>query len=379
MVPILLENNYYLPLIYGFRVANCIAAGIWNDSKYILTQVEGLGLRYAQMLHEKDIKTFGRLMECTPGQIELATGRNQPFGIKILKSVESIPLCNMNITHLKSAPNQHEYKVELRLKKPSALVKKTHAFHLLIGSSSGSMIKSTKICAFKLTSPVTYSIKFKPTIANETIQFNLISYDFVGIDVKYEIHLCNSIKNMPKSSSGGSKYFEDSLWDGIDDQTLLKMCEQQEAIQMSEGPYAMKPKPTDCNPGPITTVGKRRLAKIQLKWPGKLKSVPEIAKITSQFPVLDQENNCLHICKDKSKCLHLCCKIGVKGIKRSRSKSKKPSEDNSTDETELAKKTTKNDIIRKNVEEHLMKEECDEIGYDDDDTLFIQYKETSKS
>ena len=319
IVPLLMANKSYFPLLYGLKIANAINVGMWQDCKYILKQVNGIGHHYAQQLHSIGIKSFEHLQECEPGKIELvindnkATGRNPPFGVNLVKKVEGIKLPTMGIVKLKSGPTHYEYRIEVGLKKPSVGSPNDRAnFHLLIGSSTGKLIKSSKLSLQHLVKKTSFSIKYKPTLSNESIKFSLLSNDYVGIDFEQEVHLGNTVRLMAtKSSSGGSKYFEDQLWGGIDDQTLFEMCDQQQGIF---NPTLPKINSTI----PATAVGKRaKLTKLKLPLNNQDQN---FAAIIPQLKANNQDSECKHPCQDKASCRHLCCKIGVRQPRSNSSK-----------------------------------------------------------
>ena len=262
-----------------------------------------------------------------------------------MKKAELVPMIKMGVTKLKSGPTNFEYLVEVKLKKPgNSNPHDRSTFQLLIGSNSGNLVKSVKLSIQQLVNKQSFTVKYHPKISNEVLKFSMISSDYCGIDLEQEIQLENTIK-LARSSTGGSKYFEDNLWENVDEQQLFKICEQQEQkYQVGEPSFK-------------TPVTKTHL-KFPLSSPDQnlMLDIPEIQNLKQNST---QDTNCKHTCHDKSCCRHLCCKIGVKPKVKGAKKSKSLIEKSPVVQKKIKKRLVMRNITRTSVWSDL--DELDEI------------------
>ena len=56
---------------------------MWENSKSVLRQIEGVGPQLANLLVTAKIDSFASLARTQPSQIEFIVGRNPPFGAKV--------------------------------------------------------------------------------------------------------------------------------------------------------------------------------------------------------------------------------------------------------------------------------------------------------
>lgn len=75
-----------------------LAAKCLNNTQALLQQIEGIGMRYSQILWEKGIRSIAQLVNTSARQIESLANRNPPFGAKTLSAASSLPICSAAVS-----------------------------------------------------------------------------------------------------------------------------------------------------------------------------------------------------------------------------------------------------------------------------------------
>ena len=75
----------------------CLQAHSWHDSPTVLRQIRGLGISAVKKLGMKGIKTFEKLRQIEPEQLEIWLNRSTPFGQEVLSDLERIPRYELTV------------------------------------------------------------------------------------------------------------------------------------------------------------------------------------------------------------------------------------------------------------------------------------------
>ena len=75
----------------------CLQARSWHDSPAVLRQIRGLGISSVRKLGVKGIKTFEKLGQIEPEQLEMWLNRSTPFGREVLSDLERIPRYELTV------------------------------------------------------------------------------------------------------------------------------------------------------------------------------------------------------------------------------------------------------------------------------------------
>ena len=75
----------------------CLHARSWHDSPTVLRQIRGLGMSYVRRLGLKGVKTFERLGQSEPEELEMWLNRSTPFGKDLLTDLERIPRYELKV------------------------------------------------------------------------------------------------------------------------------------------------------------------------------------------------------------------------------------------------------------------------------------------
>ncbi|KAL6634739.1 hypothetical protein ACP70R_027410 [Stipagrostis hirtigluma subsp. patula] len=81
----------YRSAVNSMILAKCLQQKLWESSPFLLKQLPGIGIVTAKALKTAGIDTFESLSTADARKIEIATGRNYPFGNHIKESMSSLP------------------------------------------------------------------------------------------------------------------------------------------------------------------------------------------------------------------------------------------------------------------------------------------------
>ncbi|CAG8821796.1 13913_t:CDS:2, partial [Dentiscutata erythropus] len=96
--------------------ARCIKVKMWDDSPFLLRQLNGIGEQYTKKLAEIGIKTFEQLIKCEAWKIETACNRHPPFGHNVRDTVMTLPMIKLDINHGFSKSKEYDlYVVNINL------------------------------------------------------------------------------------------------------------------------------------------------------------------------------------------------------------------------------------------------------------------------
>ncbi|XP_036370754.1 probable ATP-dependent DNA helicase HFM1 isoform X2 [Octopus sinensis] len=266
---ILWLKDCHKSLINAIYINKCFKARIWENSKYVTKQLEGIGQSLSNALVNAGIVNFDKVSETNPRELELITNRHPPFGNQLKEAVMGLPKYNIAIKQVQPVttnPRKRctEIEIMIAMKNKEDIVKNgttspQHTSALIVANADNHILYRRKIMdrilleenGFVKKVPVRNSMK------GPEIFVNLISFDWVGIDV---------------SRSFTPIYHDYS-------------CQPEVALRL-----------------PASSL------------PNKVCHQPDTKP--RQAPSKDN-TKCQHRCLNKKECSHQCCKVGVKKPQRS--------------------------------------------------------------
>jgi len=84
-------------LLATVTLERCLRARTWHDLPGVLRQLKGLGPVYVRTLALRGIKSFEKLRQTEPEELEVWCKRSTPFGREILKSLERVPKYQLEV------------------------------------------------------------------------------------------------------------------------------------------------------------------------------------------------------------------------------------------------------------------------------------------
>ncbi|XP_062219674.1 ATP-dependent DNA helicase MER3 homolog [Phragmites australis] len=176
----------YRSAINSMILAKCLHQKLWENSLFLLKQLPGIGIVTAKALKTAGIYTFESLAAADARKIELATGRNYPFGNHIKESLSSLPpKIDINIEDAGNRMGKSTIIVTLTRLSQAVQSSKCNYADMVVGSEEDNVILfHEKIRTQDFFSP--YSVKLFvpcPQNARVTLKIDLIFEEYVGLDV----------------------------------------------------------------------------------------------------------------------------------------------------------------------------------------------------
>ncbi|XP_061171634.1 probable ATP-dependent DNA helicase HFM1 [Saccostrea echinata] len=224
LVELLWLKADYKSLLSAVQLMKCLKARLWEDSKYISKQLDGIGPALSNALVNAGITTFQKILESNPRELELIVNRHPPFGNQLRDLVSCLPKYELTIEQVsKYHENLADIVIHLVISNPKQLgIRKTlpenHTCVLLIGDEDNKVIYKRKIMDVLLLKEhgITKKLEIKRAAKGPELFINLISQEWVGLDVQitytpYYIgakkvsNISNAVESVPKCQVDNQK------------------------------------------------------------------------------------------------------------------------------------------------------------------------------
>ncbi|XP_037315462.2 probable ATP-dependent DNA helicase HFM1 [Pungitius pungitius] len=263
-------------------LAKCFRAKLWENSFYVSKQLEKIGQTLSTAMVNAGLTTFSKIEQINARELELIVNRHPPFGNQIKESATNLPKYEVTLEQLpRYSCATAEIVVKVNLKNQAQLLSRRtapddHYISLIIGNSDNAVVFLQKLTDLVLLKCGSWSKKIEVAKASkgEEISVNLISSQYVGLDIQHKFNVYYS----------GARRFGNE----IPSNTPFDPTGQRPQHA------ALKPHSTD------QAAGHRESA----------------TSATDQD--LSNKRQCNHYCKNKDLCGHDCCKVGV-AVARKRS------------------------------------------------------------
>ncbi|KAF5890936.1 putative ATP-dependent DNA helicase HFM1 isoform X1, partial [Clarias magur] len=261
-------------------LAKCFRAKLWEDSPYISKQLDRIGLSLANAMVNAGLTTFSKIEAINARELELIVNRHPPFGNQIKEAVNRLPKYEVSLEQLpRYSVSSAEIVITVNLKNFTELMSKRtapdhHYVTLIIGDCDNSVVFQQKILDTLLLKSGSWSrrIEVTRTPAGDEISINLISSEYVGLDIQQKFSAFYS----------GAKTFRAESYE-VESPAFIRSTRG--ALQRNN----ITEKPATPH---ATTVQRDR---------GK----------TDPAETAPSKRQCHHFCRNKQLCGHECCKSGV--------------------------------------------------------------------
>eukprot|EP00106_Octopus_bimaculoides_P001678 XP_014769120.1 PREDICTED: probable ATP-dependent DNA helicase HFM1 [Octopus bimaculoides] len=266
---ILWLKDCHKSLINAIYINKCFKARIWENSKYVTKQLEGIGQSLSNALVNAGIVNFDKVSEANPRELELITNRHPPFGNQLKEGVKGLPKYNIVIKQIQPVTTNPwkrctEIEINIQIKNKEDIVKngttsQQHTSALIVANADNHILYRRKIMDRNLLEENGFvkKVPVRNSMKGPEIFVNLISFDWVGVDVSTSFTPINHDYS----------------------------CQPEKALSL-----------------PASSL------------PSKVRHQPDTRP--RQAPSKDN-TKCLHRCLNKRECSHQCCKVGVKQPQRS--------------------------------------------------------------
>ncbi|XP_009952005.1 PREDICTED: probable ATP-dependent DNA helicase HFM1, partial [Leptosomus discolor] len=185
-------KNNFSALLNSLILAKCFRCKLWENSLHVSKQLEKIGVSLSNAMVNAGLTSFKKIEDINARELELILNRHPPFGNQIKESVLHLPKYELDIEQLpKYSETLAEILVTIKLTNYEQLQTKRTAtdFHyvtLVIGDADNQVIFNQKITDSLLlkTGNWTKKIEVRRALKSEDISVNVISSDYVGLDIQ---------------------------------------------------------------------------------------------------------------------------------------------------------------------------------------------------
>ncbi|XP_072505160.1 probable ATP-dependent DNA helicase HFM1 isoform X2 [Notamacropus eugenii] len=265
------QEKKFAVLLNSLILAKCFRAKLWENSLHISKQLEKIGVTLSNAMVNAGLTSFKKIEDINARELELILNRHPPFGNQIKETVTHLPKYEVEVEQISRYSNTvAEILVTVSLRNFEQLRTKrtapdSHYVTLMIGDADNQTVFKHKLMDSLLlkTGNWTKKIDVKRALQSEELSINLISSEYVGLDIQQKF----------TAFYLGPNRFENQV-------VMQRNLETETHSRHSDG----SPREDACA--------------------GSTCSRKSTGKIFGN-------RDCYHHCKNKHACAHDCCKIGV--------------------------------------------------------------------
>ncbi|XP_031470619.1 probable ATP-dependent DNA helicase HFM1 isoform X2 [Phasianus colchicus] len=186
------SKDNFSALLNSLILAKCFRCRLWENSLHVSKQLEKIGVSLSNAMVNAGLTSFKKIEDTNARELELILNRHPPFGNQIKESVLHLPKYELNIEQLpKYSDTMAEILVTTILTNFEQLQTRRTAsdFHyvtLVVGDADNQVIFIQKIMDSMLLKTGNWmkKIEVKRALKSDDISINLISSDYVGLDIQ---------------------------------------------------------------------------------------------------------------------------------------------------------------------------------------------------
>ncbi|CAK6441330.1 unnamed protein product [Pipistrellus nathusii] len=187
-----LQEKKFAVLLNSLILAKCFRCKLWENSLHVSKQLEKIGITLSNTMANAGLTSFKKIEEKDARELELILNRHPPFGTQIKEAVMYLPKYELAVEQIaRYSDMMAEILVTITLRNFEQLQTKRTApdFHyvtLIIGDADNQLVFKHKIMDSVLlkTGNWTKKIDVKRALKSEELSINLISSDYVGLDIQ---------------------------------------------------------------------------------------------------------------------------------------------------------------------------------------------------
>ncbi|XP_078012699.1 putative ATP-dependent DNA helicase HFM1 [Phascolarctos cinereus] len=261
------QEKKFAVLLNSLILAKCFRAKLWENSLHVSKQLEKIGVTLSNAMVNAGLTSFKKIEDINARELELILNRHPPFGNQIKETVIHLPKYELEVEQISRYSNMvAEILVTVFLRNFEQLQTKrtapdSHYVTLIVGDADNQVVFKYKLMDSVLlkTGNWTKKIDVKRALQSEELSINLISSEYVGLDIQEKF----------TAFYLGPNRLENQM-------VMQRNLETETHSRHSHG-------------SPST---------------GSICSRKNTCKISGN-------RDCHHHCKNKDTCGHDCCKIGV--------------------------------------------------------------------
>uniref|UniRef100_A0A8C8ZTN8 DNA 3'-5' helicase n=1 Tax=Prolemur simus TaxID=1328070 RepID=A0A8C8ZTN8_PROSS len=262
------QEKKFTVLLNSLILAKCFRCKLWENSLHVSKQLEKIGITLSNAMVNAGLISFKKIEETDARELELILNRHPPFGTQIKETVMFLPKYKLEVEQIARYNDTiAEILVTIILRNFEQLQTKrtapdSHYVTLIIGDADNQVVYfKHKIMDSVLLKDGNWTKKIdvKRALKSEDLSINLISSEFVGLDIQQKFTVFYL----------GPKRFGNQI-----------IMQRKSETEIAHSKYSDR-----------STVAGPNKGMTPCKKPGN--------------------RDCNHHCKNKHTCGHECCKTGV--------------------------------------------------------------------
>ncbi|XP_068948830.1 probable ATP-dependent DNA helicase HFM1 [Petaurus breviceps papuanus] len=185
------QEKNFVALLNSLILAKCFRAKLWENSLHVSKQLEKIGVTLSNAMVNAGLTSFKKIEDINARELELILNRHPPFGNQIKETVIHLPKYELKVEQISRYSNiVAEILVTVFLRNFEQLQTKrtapdSHYVTLIIGDAENRVVFKHKLMDSVLlkTGNWTKKIDVKRALQSEELSVNLISSEYVGLDI----------------------------------------------------------------------------------------------------------------------------------------------------------------------------------------------------
>ncbi|ERE68224.1 putative ATP-dependent DNA helicase HFM1-like protein [Cricetulus griseus] len=186
------QEKKFAVLLNSVILAKCFKCKLWENSRHVSKQLDKIGISLSNTMVNAGLTSFKKIEEANAREIELILSRHPPFGTQIKEAVVYLPKYGLEVEQIaRYSDIKAEILVTVTLRNFKQLQTKrtapdAHYTTLIIGDADNQVVFKHKIMDSVLLKSGNWAKKIdvKRALTSEDLSINLISSDYVGLDIQ---------------------------------------------------------------------------------------------------------------------------------------------------------------------------------------------------
>ncbi|KAM5269336.1 putative ATP-dependent DNA helicase HFM1 isoform 2-T4 [Hipposideros larvatus] len=187
-----LQDEKFAVLLNSLILAKCFRCRLWENSLHVSKQLEKIGITLSNAMVNAGLTSFKKIEEADARELELILNRHPPFGTQIKDTVMYLPKYELEVEQIaRYSDTMAEILVTIVLRNFEQLQTKrtapdSHYVTLIVGDADNQLVFKHKIMDSVLLKAGNWAKKIdvKRALKSEDISINLISSEYVGLDIQ---------------------------------------------------------------------------------------------------------------------------------------------------------------------------------------------------
>lgn len=321
MIDVFIYRKDYVSLFNTLKLSRCITGRCWENSPTELKQLDGIDLECVRKLQKNDVKGFEEAKYLSQMQLESFLDIEPGTGKNTFQSLQSLPEFKINATLASNKVRTNLEMLEINLivsisidnMECDAWKTKNSFINTIVGISTGELLDFRRFATSELIGNIkTFRLTASVADRQQKIYCHIFPENMANIGAKYVLSL-DIIE----------RWKFDNLMNQIsrDESELNSSTTKESEIVLSQ--YVKSDSESDLNSDdlifdPVKSI--RSVTKVSSLISRKKRNLKESR---DQLEVvrkvrLDGNFECNHLCKNKTKCRHFCCRDGIPKLRNHR-------------------------------------------------------------